>query len=274
MDTLQEKFSRLDRAEILQYIFHPRKDYSDHAPEGIIEHFISVDAGVQIGTRMRLTASDAPHILFFHGSGEIASEYDDIGPIYNRCGFSFIAVDFRGYGKSTGEPTASSMIHDAHAVYADIKGFLKESNRTGLLVLMGRSLGSVSAIELAASYNDEIAALILDSAFASTVALLERIGVPGSDLGISEEDGLINVKNIAKVTRPTLIIHGQRDALIPLTDIEALMSYAGARKRQLIVVPGADHDDIITRCGEAYFQTIQNFVIGRKRTYFRDLRKT
>ncbi len=270
MDALYRKILNLDRPEILQYIFPLRKDYSDNIPEGVMEHFTAVETGVQVGARLHLTEPDAPSILFFHGNGEIASDYDDIGPIYNRYGFSFIAVDYRGYGKSTGQPTLGSMLRDARVIFKDIQQLLKENGRNGPFVLMGRSLGSVSAIELAASYNADIAALILDSAFANTVALLGRIGVPLSGLGVSEKDGLINVGNIAKVTKPTLIIHGQHDTLIPLVDVEMLMSYAGARKKQLIVVPGADHNDIVARCGEAYFQIIRDFVMGTRRRRLRE----
>lgn len=274
MDPAYQRFYRLDKPEILQYIFHPRRDYSNSAPAGVVEHFTLVEGGVKVGARLHLADLDAPIILFFHGNGEIAGDYDDVGPAFNRHGLSFIAVDYRGYGKSTGVPTVRSMIQDAHAVFADIRGLFKETGRTGPLVLMGRSLGSVPATELAATHNEVITALVLDSAFASTIGLLERIGVAVSNLGISEEDGSINVRNIAKVTKPTLIIHGSRDSLIPLTEAEVLMSYAGARKKQLIVVPGADHNGIMARCGEAYFQTIQDFVIGRRRKRFsRDPRR-
>lgn len=268
MDSLYKRFSKLDQPEILPYIFPVRKDYSEDIPKGVVEHFTPVEAGVKIAARLYLAAPADPSILFFHGNGEIARDYDNVGPSYNRYGFSFMAVDYRGYGKSSGEPTVEAMLHDAHTVFEDIRRLLKERGQNGPLVVMGRSLGSVAAIELAAAHDDEIAALILDSAFASTVALLERIGISVSGLGISEEDGLINVTNIARVTSPTLIIHGQRDSLIPLADVEMLMSYAGARKKQLLVVPGADHNDIMSRCGEAYFGTIRDFVIGRPRKRF------
>ncbi len=259
----------LDRPEILGHIFHPRRDTVESPPDGVRQLLIPVDTGIQVGARMHPASSDAPCILFFHGNGEIASDYDDVGPSYVRSGFTFIAVDYRGYGKSTGEPTVSAMLSDAHIVFESVRALLKEEGRDGPLVVMGRSLGSVSAIELAAAYDDDIAGLVLDSAFASTVALLGRIGVPVSELGITEEETSINVDSIARVTKPTLIIHGQRDQLIPLTDAEVLMSYAAAHKRRLLVVPGADHNDIMYRCGEAYFETVREFFLGPRRRRLR-----
>ncbi|MFH1147434.1 MAG: alpha/beta fold hydrolase [Pseudomonadota bacterium] len=270
METIESRLSkRLDRPEILQYVFHPRRDTSATLPDGVLERFISVDSGVQVGVRGRLLGPDAHTILFFHGNGEIGSDYDDTGPLFNANGFNFLVADYRGYGKSGGNPALGSMIEDAHSLYAQI-GSLFSLGENSKLVLMGRSLGSVPALELAAAHNDSVAALILDSAFANTYGLLERIGVPVSMLGVKEDDLSINVKNIEKVTKPTLIIHGHYDRLIPMEDAETLMSYSGAGKKQLVMIPGAGHNDIFAVCGEAYFGMIRDFVIGARRRRLRE----
>lgn len=270
METIESRLSkRLDVPEILQYVFHPREDTSEALPDGVLERFVPVDPGIQVGVRGHLFAPDAHTVLLFHGNGEIGSDYDDIGPLFNANGFNFLIADYRGYGKSSGNPTIGSMLQDAYSIHSRIRS-LFSLDEDSKVVLMGRSLGSVPALELAAVNNDNIAALILDSAFANTYGLLERIGVPVSILGVKENDISINVKNIGKVTKPTLIIHGHYDELIPMEDAETLMSYSGARKKQLVMIPGAGHNDIFAICGKAYFELIRDFVFGARRRKLRE----
>ena len=257
--------SALDRPEVLNRLFYPRKDPRPSPPKGALDLLIAVDEGVQLGVRCHLGAPTDPHILFFHGNGEIASDYDSIGPIYNRHGMSFLAVDYRGYGQSDGRPTASSLLSDSHIVLREIGCWLKEQGRSGLLVVMGRSLGSVPAIEVTSCYQEEIAGLIIDSGFARTVPLLDRLGVPTHELGISEADGFANFGKIKAVGIPTLIIHGQEDEIIPPEDADMLMANSGSTRKALKLAAGCGHNDILHHCGEAYFQTISNFATMVKR---------
>jgi pimeloyl-ACP methyl ester carboxylesterase len=130
---------------------------------------------------------------------------------------------------------------------------------------MGRSLGSAPVLEIACCYQDKIAGLILDSAFARTVPLLKRLGVATDTLGISEMDGFGNFGKIRDIGKPTLIIHGQKDEIIPPEDADVLLANSGSMRKQLLIAPGCGHNDILLRCGEAYFKTISGFVEMLKR---------
>lgn len=257
--------SVLDRPEVLQYLFHPRKDYKQTLPDGAMDYFITVEEGVQVGARFFPGDSAEPHILFFHGNGEIASDYDDIGPAYNRHSMSFFVVDYRGYGRSGGKPTATSLLSDAHTIFTEVNRWLEDQNRVGPLIVMGRSLGSAPAIETVSIFQDKIAGLILESAFARTVPLLSRLGVATESLGISEADGFVNFGKIKAVGKPTLIIHGPHDDIIPLKDADILLANCGARTKELMLALGCGHNDIFQRCGETYFQTIGRFAMRLKR---------
>jgi len=257
--------SALDRPEVLQYLFHPRKECRQAPPEGAMDYFITVEEDVQIGARFFLWEPAEPHILFFHGNGEIISDYDSIGPAYNRHGISFLAVDYRGYGQSGGKPTATSLLSDAQTIFKDVHRWLNERNRTGPLLIMGRSLGSASALEVASVFQDKIAGLILESAFAGTVPLLNRLGVATDILRISEADGFANFGKIKVIGKPTLIIHGPHDDIIPLKDADILLANSAARTKELMLALGCGHNDILQRCGETYFQTISRFAMRLKR---------
>jgi pimeloyl-ACP methyl ester carboxylesterase len=249
----------------LQYLFHPRKEQIQALPQGSIDFFIPVEEGEKLGARFYPSEPKEPHLLFFHGNGEIASDYDTIGPAYNSYGISFLVVDYRGYGQSSGSPTASNLLSDSHTIFRKVSTWLEEQDRTGLLMIMGRSLGSVPALEVASSYQDEISGLILDSAFARTVPLLHRLGVATETLGISEADGFANFGKIRDIGKPTLIIHGQNDEIIPPKEADILLANSGTMRKQLMIAAGCGHNDILQRCGNLYFKTISQFVEMVKR---------
>lgn len=253
-------YDKLDRVEVGRILFHPRFDAAPSQAPAAIDHAITVEEGVRVGARFHMAGADDANILFFHGNGETVGDYDPIGSMYNEQGLSLLAVDYRGYGLSSGTPTASAMMRDAHVVFRQVKDWLQENNRRGPLLLMGRSLGSAPAIELAAVYQDEIAALIIESGFATTLPLLQRLGLDTAALGITEADGFGNVRKIATVNKPTMILHGHLDQIIPVAEAEILQAQSGARSKEFQMVPGADHNSIIAVAGRRYFEAIRFFV--------------
>jgi fermentation-respiration switch protein FrsA (DUF1100 family) len=89
---------------------------------------------------------------------------------------------------------------------------------------------------------------------------LNLLGLPVAPLGIREEDGFRNLEKIASVSKPTLLIAGSRDDLIPPSESEKLLEHSGAHRKELVLVPGAGHNDIFARCGEGYFDLIARFI--------------
>jgi len=250
----------MDRPEILRFLFHPRATARTTAPAGTMDFDIPVAPDVTIGCRLFAADKDAPVILFFHGNGEIVADYDDIGPYYQQQGLNFLVTDYRGYGWSTGSPTSSTMLTDARILYEDLLKKLRANGFTGSVFIMGRSLGSACAIDLAALHNDETGGLIIESGFAETLPLARTLGIDTDQLGITEEDTFDNSRKMEAVTKPTFILHGQRDNLIPLRQAEKLMAASGARSKELQIIPGADHNSLIAVGGMLYFQAIKQFI--------------
>jgi fermentation-respiration switch protein FrsA (DUF1100 family) len=252
-------YEKLDRPEVTAALFYPRQDTTP-TPAGAQDHGVEVETGVALGVRSFLTADPAAvNLLFFHGNGEVVADYDDVGPQYTAQGINFLAADYRGYGYSTGTPTVSSMLQDAHRVLGWARDWLANEGRTGHLVVMGRSLGSVSAIELAAS-EEAVAGLIVESGIARTLPLLRTLGLDVQALGIAEADGFGNLEKIATVQKPTYILHAQHDQIIPLVQAEELQSLCGARSKEFQMIPGADHNNILVLTGKLYFQAIKQFL--------------
>ena len=142
---------------------------------------------IAVGARFHLSGLTHANILFFHGNGEIAADYDAIGPFYNRIGVNFLAVDYRGYGRSTGSPTVSAMMRDCHAVFKYACGRIDDVPQSGPLIVMGRSLGSAPAIELAFTYPDRVRGLVVESGFARVIPLLRLLGIDATRYGVEME---------------------------------------------------------------------------------------
>ena len=257
---MQLDYTKLDQPEVLAALFYPRKD-DTATPAGAIDVAIPVEEGVVLGGRFHLVEDlTAVNILFFHGNGEVVADYDDLGPRYNAKDLNFLAVDYRGYGRSSGTPSVTGMLADAHLVLAWVKEWLAGEGRTGPLVVMGRSLGSAPALELAAGRDPIIAGLIIESGFAYTVPLLENLGFDAAAMGISEGDGFRNQHKIAAFDKPTYILHAQFDQIISLDSAETLQAQSAARAKEFAIIPGADHNNIIEKVGDMYFSEIKRFV--------------
>ncbi len=250
----------MDRPEISQILFHPRFGAKSPAPALARDIDIAVAPDAVIGCRLFTAAKEAPTILFFHGNGEIVPDYNETGPLYAGQGLNFLVTDYRGYGWSTGRPSASALLDDAHILYREFNNWLPEHGYNGKLFIMGRSLGSACALELAAAYNKDINGLIIESGFADSMPLAETLGLNLAAMGLAEEDGFNNAQKIAAVTQPTFIMHGMRDTLIPIWQAEKLHAACAARSKELQVIPGAEHNTMIAVGGILYFQAIKRYI--------------
>ena len=254
-------YSVLDRPEILMFLFHPRQEsgFMPRQSAGIYAS-IPVAPDVSIGACFHMAGKADPNILFFHGNGEIVSDYDELGPVYNQLNINFLPVDYRGYGRSDGNPTVTAMMQDCHAIFLFVKAWLTQQAYTGPLVIMGRSLGSASALELASTRGADIDALIIESGFALASPLLNLLGIDTRSLGFHEENGFRNIDKIKTFKKPTLIIHAEFDHIIPFSDGQSLFDAAAAENKSLLQIPGANHNDIFARGLSAYLTAIQKMV--------------
>ncbi|PLX48555.1 MAG: alpha/beta hydrolase [Desulfobulbaceae bacterium] len=261
-------YDTLDQAGVRDYIFHPTPASSAPCPAAAEDLSVTTADGVTLHLRIfAVHDPEAPCLLFFHGNGEIVADYDDVGPHYNQHGITFMAAEYRGYGKADGTPTASTMMSDCHVLLEAATDWRKEHGSSGKLLVMGRSLGSAPAIELAWSHADRISALLIDSGFALTIPLLKTIGVDVDGLELSEEQGFHNLDKIKKITMPTYIIHGQLDEIIELTNAAELIAESPAEQKEFQTVPGAGHNSILAVAGSMYYEVMARFIskIGQVR---------
>lgn len=253
-------YSKLDRAEIISHLFHPRHEERTPLPDNSCDFDCSVEENVVLGCRFHAAGQEAPTIIYFHGNGETVSDYDQIAAKYVQFGMNILITTYRGYGWSTGSPTVSNMLEDTDIIMQKALNWLEEKGFTGSVFVMGRSIGSASAIDLTERHQETIKGLIIESGFSDTIPLLGNLGVTSEETDITEEDCFGNSEKIENITIPTLILHGSKDTIIPPKLAEKLQACCGARAKQFLVIPGADHNTMIAVGGDRYFDTIKSFV--------------
>ena len=251
-------YAILDRPEILAYLFHPRQEWTAPGESSSAQEvMIPVEPDVMVGARFHMTRKPFPNILFFHGNGEIAADYDDLGPIYNQMEINFLPVDYRGYGRSSGTPTVSAMMKDCHVIFKYVVEWLRKEGYIGSLIIMGRSLGSASTLELSDSHGEQIDGIIIESGFAYAGPLLRLLDADPVRLGFKEETGFANLDKIKRFKKPTLIIHAEKDHIIPFSDGEALYNASSASDKTFLTIPDANHNDIFSRGLTEYLSSVK-----------------
>jgi hypothetical protein len=151
------------------------------------------------------------------------------------------------------------MMRDAVSIFPQYADILAECSLSGPIFVMGRSLGSSPALEVAVGFQKAISGLILDSGFADTYRLLERLGVNPRHLDASGRRAASNHEKMKKVMLPTLIIHGESDEIIPLSEGVALFEDQSCREKEILIIRRAGHNDLLI-LGIEYFDGIARFV--------------
>jgi fermentation-respiration switch protein FrsA (DUF1100 family) len=179
---------------------------------------------------------DKPVVIYFHGNAEIVAWRAQQHRATIADGTGLIAVNFRGYGGSTGTPTEDGLHRDAQAAYA----FAAERYPPRRIALWGSSLGTGVAVRLAS--EKPVGKLILESPYTSTAEVAASL-FPWAPVRWLMKDQLHSDQRIGAVHVPLLIIHGAMDDVIPIRLGERLFALANEPKR-FIRYDKAGHNDL------------------------------
>lgn len=183
-------------------------------------------------------AADAPVLLYLHGA-----RFNVVGSAFRarrmqELGFSVLAVDYRGFGKSSAElPSETMAVEDARAAW----DWLGEKYPNRPRYIFGHSLGGAIAIELAAQVNDEAGTLV-EGAFTSIPDVVSSFKWGWLPVGPLITQRFEAVKRVADIGSPLLVVHGERDTLIPPALGQRLYEAATGRKKFLLVEGGSHHN--------------------------------
>ena len=195
----------------------------------------------------------SPVLVWFHGNAETVAAIASVLRAFRPSGVAVLAVEYRGYGASSGHPSVANAERDVLAQwdYLAHRGDID----TTRVVVYGRSIGTGPAIALAASRP--VAGLIIESAFTSLGAMV-REGFPIFPAFMAG-GGFDNLGRIGALRCPVLLIHGGKDTTIPTAMGRTLAERAGARG-ELYISPNADHNETYDMGGEEYVRRVKAFI--------------
>jgi fermentation-respiration switch protein FrsA (DUF1100 family) len=175
-------------------------------------------------------------VIYFHGNGDTLPWLVGRFRAITADGTGLVALSYRGYAGSSGQPSEQGLLSDAAAAYA----FTSARYGAERIVVWGFSLGSGVAVALAAA--QPVGKLILEAPYTSIVDIAGAAFrfVPVRWL---VRDQFRSDQRIARVTAPLLIMHGARDATIPLRFGERLFALAHEPK-QFVRFPEGGHADL------------------------------
>lgn len=193
-------------------------------------------------------------IVYFHGNAWHLAEYWDRIQILWRMGFPVFAIDYRGFGRSTGEPSEAGIYADAQTALDHVKERLVERNPALLgaegqlpsaiqagLTYYGFSLGSTAAIDLAIA--DSPRAVITEAALAGAQAFVDDSSGIGISSSVLMDTRFDNLTKIESLLAPKLITHGLEDTFVAFEFSELLHDNARDPK-ELYPVPLAEHGNV------------------------------
>jgi fermentation-respiration switch protein FrsA (DUF1100 family) len=241
-------------------IYHPQRAHDVTARElGLAAEPLTLRAedGVAIDALYLPVPSSRFSILFAHGNaGNLSHRLDRVLFLQSKLGADVLLFDYRGFGRSEGRPDEAGTYRDARAAYrwlTAVRGVPPER-----IVLMGESLGSAVALDLAVTRPAR--ALVLESPFTSVpdMAAVVFPFLPARWLVRTRYD---NLGKVGRLAMPLLVLHGDRDEVVPFAQGQRLFEAAPEPKR-LFAIPGAGHNDTYVVGGPAYWKAIADFLDG------------
>jgi fermentation-respiration switch protein FrsA (DUF1100 family) len=179
---------------------------------------------------------DRPVVIYFHGNAEIVADRVARHRVLTAAGNGLVALSYRGYMGSSGNPTEDGLLRDADAAYR----FAASRHPASPIVLWGHSLGSGVAAAVAA--RNPVAKVILEAPFTSTADVAAGL-FPFVPVRWLMRDQFRSYERIADVHTPLLILHGARDQVVPIGLGERLFALAHEPKR-FVRFPDGGHDDL------------------------------
>jgi alpha-beta hydrolase superfamily lysophospholipase len=217
-------------------------------PQGVQE----MDIPVADGDRMQhvhawwwaSASPGAPAVLYLHGSRwNLTGQLSRIEELHD-FGFSVLAIDYRGFGRSDGVASEPAVYQDARAAWARLARLEPDATKR---YIYGHSLGGAVAIDLASWLSRGDApvparGLIVESTFTTLADMARAVSYDWLPVQWILSQKFDSVSKIARVRIPVLVVHGEADRYVPVRFSRLLYQAARAPKR-LLLIEGASHNN-------------------------------
>ncbi len=202
----------------------------------------------------------AKTVYYFHGNGAPMDHFYTEMRYIVDLGYNLISYDFPGYGKSTGDPTQLEVLNFSHEF---LKAMKSENNiQNEDLIIWGYSIGTAVAIDLAKDI--EFDKLVLFAPLASRYDMSQKIfGFPIQKL-FFRKNSYISKETIKHIPNPTLIVHGNKDIVVPFQQWKTVFENSLAEEKYFIEIDGFWHSLITERYGEVLADSLKSFLWNQK----------
>jgi len=236
-------------------VYFPQPGPYDHPAEVHRIDYFAADRQPLLAYVIGDPAAARGVMLCFHGNADLSvHQVDWAREVHRRTGYAVALAEYRGYMGLGGKPTYEGLQLDAEAAYDMVRSRLGvDSSR---ITFFGYSLGSAVAAELALEHEPRT--LLLQAPFTSAREMAPRVISPPLALAF----GLISRVHydtraaVAALDAPVWVVHGTRDGVIAVEMGRAVFA-AAKRKGELLIVDGAQHNDLAGLGGAAYWQWLE-----------------
>jgi uncharacterized protein len=246
------------RAALLNSLlfFPARKILATPAQAGLAFEDVAIETGD--GERLHgwwvpaRAGSAGAHVLLCHGNAGNVGDRVMHAALLCAAGLDVLLFDYRGFGRSSGRPSEVGTYRDAHAARSTL--IARRAVDPDRVIYLGESIGGAVALALALEHPP--AGLVLMSAFTSVRDMARRHYplVPQAMV----PDAYPSLRRMPDLRAPLLIIHGDRDEIVPLWHAEELFEAAPEPKRRHII-EGVGHNDLVSVAGEEWAAAIVDF---------------
>ena len=240
-----------------RFAFYPFAG-ENRTPEDFDVPFTSHTIETADGERLRawyLPRPDAvAQVVYFHGNGGNLSVWSDVLVGVVQHGYEVIAVDYRGFGMSTGTPSEQGLYRDVEATIAFVDASLRRKDLP--LLYWGRSIGAAMAAYAASRRAPD--AVILESGFPTARSIFETSPLMFV-LTYFTTYRFPTVDWMRAVTVPTLVLHGNEDSIIPYSLGQRLYESLPGPKR-FVTIEGGNHNDALPPDAALYWGAVKEFV--------------
>ncbi len=209
------------------------------APSGFQERLLELASGDRAVLWLQTENDQKTALLYLHGNGENLGTLAASGLLGELAGIGrAAALDYPGYGRSTGTPSEAGNVEAALTAVRELRQDTR--NKAGV-VLWGWSLGAGVAAAVAARAPEDVAALILWSPW-SSLDSVARTHFPGWLVTLLRKESYDSDRALRGATIPVLIVHGEMDPLIPVSEARRLAAVTPSAR--LVILPGVGHNDL------------------------------
>ena len=230
-------------------LYYPNKKAYASRPSGVETLDILTDDGLTLKAWYLPNEAASTTLLYFHGNGGNLTALAGQFQAFRKLGTEVLAVDYRGFGDSQGDPSEEGLYLDGLAAFDKVK----ELSPNNKIVLYGRSLGGGVASYVATQRPAD--GLILESTFTSAK---EVARFSHGERGAEAINAFDSLSRLVGYQGPTFIFHGTQDKTIPSRMSQQL--HKAIPNSKLWLVQGATHNDLRKIAKDEYFTRLRQFL--------------